>query len=149
MSNKSFNLTQRSSVSQVKQMIVWQKTRMGLGQYFRGITEPCLFGIKGKLPYKTIVCPDLRLGLLRQQGVTGFVEPQTEHSKKPDKMRKMIELVSYPPRIELFARKEYEGWDSWGNQVERSSLFRPGYSPASTRRTSSDDPEHNPISRQD
>ena len=33
-------------------------------------------------------------------------------------MRRMIELVSYEPRLELFARRPVEGWDVWGNQVE-------------------------------
>ena len=32
-------------------------------------------------------------------------------------MRDMIEKVSYAPRIELFARERFEGWDSWGNEV--------------------------------
>ena len=31
------------------------------------------------------------------QGVTGFVEPKREHSRKPETMRKMIERVSYTP----------------------------------------------------
>ena len=35
-----------------KTMITWTKDRFGLGQYFRGITEHCLFGVKGTLPYK-------------------------------------------------------------------------------------------------
>jgi N6-adenosine-specific RNA methylase IME4 len=32
-------------------------------------------------------------------------------------MREMIEKVSYEPRIELFARETFEGWDCWGNEV--------------------------------
>lgn len=45
--------------------ITWVKDRIGLGQYFRGLTEHCLFGVRGKLPYKVI---DGK----RQQGKTGF-----------------------------------------------------------------------------
>ncbi len=30
----------------------------------------------------------------------------------------MIELVSYAPRIEIFAREQFTGWDAWGNEVE-------------------------------
>ena len=44
------------------------------------------------------------------QGVTGFVEPKREHSRKPETMRKMIERVSYTPRIELFACRAAPGW---------------------------------------
>ncbi len=32
----------------------WVLQRVGLGQYFRGITEQCLFGVKGSIPYKVI-----------------------------------------------------------------------------------------------
>lgn len=95
---------------QYKTMITWHKDKMGLGQYFRGITEHCLFGTKGRLPYKTI---DGK----RAQGITGFDAPRTRHSAKPEEMRRMIERVSYGPYIELFARKETPGWDVWGNEV--------------------------------
>lgn len=92
--------------------ITWQKDRFGLGQYYRGITEHCLFAsTKKRLPYKVI-------NGKRAQGVTGFYEPKTVHSRKPDKMREMIEYVSYSPRIELFAREQFNGWDCWGNEVE-------------------------------
>ena len=91
-------------------MITWMKDRIGLGQYFRGLTEHCLFGIRGKLPYKVI---DGK----RQQGKTGFFEEKREHSRKPVQMREMIEKVSYPPFIELFARERFDGLDAWGNEI--------------------------------
>lgn len=91
--------------------ITWKKDRFGLGQYFRGITEDCLFGVKGVLPYKTV---DGK----RQQGVTGFDAPRLKHSQKPEEMRQMIEKVSYPPYIELFARDKTPGWSVWGNEVD-------------------------------
>ena len=90
--------------------IDWIKDKIGLGQYFRGKSESCLFGIKGKLPYKTI---DGK----RAQGVTAFEAVRGVHSEKPGFMRLMIERVSYPPYLELFARKPVEGWDVWGNEV--------------------------------
>ncbi len=34
--------------------IIWIKDKQGLGQYYRGITEHCLFARKGILPYKVI-----------------------------------------------------------------------------------------------
>lgn len=33
-------------------------------------------------------------------------------------MREMIERVSYAPRIELFAREQFDGWDCWGNEIK-------------------------------
>lgn len=92
--------------------ITWMKDKMGLGQYFRGITELCIFARTRKnLPYKTNEAGK------RQQGVTGFYAPRFEHSEKPEEMRKMIEKVSYEPRIELFARKAVNGWDCWGMEA--------------------------------
>lgn len=90
--------------------ITWMKERQGLGQYYRGLTEHCLFARKGMLPYK------LKEGK-RQQGKTGFIERKTVHSHKPEKMFEMIEKVSYPPFYEMFARTEREGWDSMGDQL--------------------------------
>ena len=92
--------------------ITWMKDKVGLGQYYRGITEHCLFATtKKRLPYKMD-------GDKRCQGVTGFCEPKTIHSRKPVKMWEMIEAVSYAPRIELFAREPHDGWDVWGNEVK-------------------------------
>lgn len=92
-------------------LITWNKDRFGLGQYYRGITEHCIFAsTKKRLPYKVTSGK-------RQQGVTGFYEAKTIHSRKPIKMREMIEKVSYEPRIELFARQYIDGWDCWGNEV--------------------------------
>jgi len=90
--------------------ITWAKDRFGLGQYFRGQTEHCLFGIRGYLPYKMIEGK-------RQQGTTLLQAPRREHSRKPDEMRTLIERVSYPPYIELFARATAPGWDTFGKEV--------------------------------
>jgi len=127
--------------------ITWFKDRFGLGQYFRGITEDCLFGVRGMLPYKSE-------NGKRCQGITGFFEKRKEHSRKPETMKRMIEHVScreHTKQIELFARKKrgngqvemfrgangfaggsrtpYENlprfgtpvthysWDAWGNEV--------------------------------
>lgn len=93
-----------------KTIITWGKDKFGLGQYFRGQTEHCLFGVRGNLPYKVVEGK-------RQQGRTLLLAPRREHSQKPDEMRTMIEKVSYEPCIELFARQHVDGWDCWGNEV--------------------------------
>ena len=91
--------------------ITWNKDRISLGQYYRGITEHCLFARRGVLPYK------IKDGK-RQQGVTGFFEKKTIHSKKPELMFKMIEKVSYGPYLELFARTKRSGWTAWGDEIK-------------------------------
>jgi len=87
----------------------------GLGQYFRGLTEHCLFGVKGFLPYK------VNIDNKRQQGKTVILAPRGKYSQKPDVMREMIIKVSDRSgynKIELFAREKTKGWDVWGNEVE-------------------------------
>jgi len=103
----------RSWGFQYKTCITWAKQRIGLGQYFRGRTEQLLFGVRRGLPYKTI---DGK----RQQGVTLITADRKKHSQKPNEAREMIEKVSYPPYLELFARDQIEGWDVWGDEIESS-----------------------------
>ena len=98
-----------------KTMITWVKDRFGLGQYFRGQTEHCIFAVKGFIPYKI----DSGTGK-RCQGTTCFYAKRRNHSEKPEEMRKLIELVSDRSgfnKIELFARKQVNGWDVWGDEV--------------------------------
>jgi len=99
-----------------KTIITWVKTQIGLGQYFRGLSEHCLFGVKGNLPYKTN-------GDFREQGVTAFIAEKTKHSEKPLEMRKMIETVSYPPYLELFARDNFSEWVALGKEVPSKKGF--------------------------
>ncbi len=100
-----------------KTTITWFKDRFGLGQYYRGQTEHCLFGVRGQLPYRTTIDGK------RAQGITAIHAPRARHSAKPSEMRTMIERVSYAPRLELFARRRFEGWDSWGNEVQSDILI--------------------------
>lgn len=94
--------------------ITWNKQgNIGLGQYFRGTTERCLFAVRGSLPYKRGADGK------RMQGRTGFTAPKGRHSAKPSEMREMIERVSYPPHLELFARETFpsEDWRFMGNEI--------------------------------
>lgn len=78
--------------------IVWVKDKFGLGQYFRGKHELLLFSRKGKtLPYRS------------KAEDTIIFAPRKKHSQKPEKQYQKIEAVSYPPYLELFARKKRKG----------------------------------------
>ena len=93
--------------------ITWLKEKIGLGQYYRGRTEHCLFATRGSLKYK------YEAHNKRMQGVTGFRESRGKtHSRKPNRMRVMIERVSRPPYLELFARQAHKGWDTFGNELD-------------------------------
>ena len=70
--------------------------------------ELCLLAIKGKpLKFK------------KKRNIKQLViAERTKHSKKPDEVRnRIVELLGDIPRIELFARKKYGGWDCWGNEI--------------------------------
>ena len=78
----------------------------GLGRWTRGNSEPCFIATKGK-PKRI------------SESVFQIIESKLrEHSRKPDVIRnKIVELVGDLPRIELFARQRFEGWDVWGNET--------------------------------
>ena len=85
----------------------------GLGRWTRGNTEPCLLATKGKPKRKSASVFQL------------IQEPRQEHSRKPAIVRdKIIELVEYLSRIELFARQKTEGWDVWGDEIESDIELR-------------------------
>ena len=98
--------------------IVWVKTGLGIGQYLRGQHELCLFGVRGP----AMMPEDHGVGTVL------FYCPKGAHSRKPEQITNHIERVSPPPRLELFARSPREGWDVWGNQVEKyqTTLFKEG-----------------------
>lgn len=89
--------------------IVWNKTSgVGVGYYFRTYHEICLFGSKGKPAHDTHIFIKSCIS-----------SPRRQHSRKPDEMYELIEKRSAGPYIELFARNTREGWDSWGNEVDK------------------------------
>lgn len=49
-------------------------------------------------------------------GGTCFDWPRAAHSVKPDEFYDLVERLSSGPRLELFARRQRLGWDSWGNE---------------------------------
>ena len=85
--------------------LVWAKNTIGLGYYFRGQHELCLFGKKGQMK------PNSR------SESTLVNAKKTKHSKKPEEFYKKIEAVCSGKKIELFARNTRDGWDVWGNEV--------------------------------
>lgn len=47
------------------------------------------------------------------------IEKARTHSEKPEEFRQMIDsLYTRGNRIELFARREVDGWDTWGNEAQ-------------------------------
>ena len=83
--------------------LTWVKPSIGVGNYFRGSTEQVLFAVKG--------CQ-----LLKRKDVgTHFSAKRGEvHRAKPDEFYSLVESCSYAPYIDVFGRKERDGWSVWG-----------------------------------
>ncbi len=84
----------------------------GIGFYTKSNCEVCLIATKGKPPKASI-----------HHNISQIIETVREvHSKKPDIVKdKIVEFSGDLPRIELFARKQTEGWDVWGNETHKFS----------------------------
>lgn len=101
----------------------WVKTNkksntyfFGQGYWTRPNSEDCLLFVKGK---------SHRIGTRVHQIVESptIISKLQEPSKKPDIIReKIVELMGDLPRIELFARQKYEGWDALGNEIDGKDI---------------------------
>ena len=85
--------------------VTWIKPQLGMGMYYRNTTEHALFGVRGGL--KT----------LARNMPTHIIAPRGKHSENPDEFYEVVDRMSPGPRLDVFARKEREGWDVWGDQV--------------------------------
>lgn len=110
-----------------KSMLVWHKVRKdggsdgrGVGFYFRNVTEPVLFGVRGKL--RTFAPGRRQVNLIATQ--------KREHSRKPDELYPIIEGCSPAPFLELFARYPQAGWTARGNEADPEIVPRGRQYPA-------------------
>ena len=79
----------------------------GMGHWTNSNAELCLLGRRGRLERQA---KDVKQILLA---------PVLGHSRKPPEIReRIVRLLGDIPRIELFARRKFDGWDCWGNEVE-------------------------------
>ena len=102
-----------------KTTLTWVKTsksgkpRPGSGFWIRGATEHALFCVRGRPR-----CPRSRIldGERIPLYTTAILAPRTRHSEKPARSYVMMEDLGAAPRLELFARRRREGWETWGNE---------------------------------
>jgi N6-adenosine-specific RNA methylase IME4 len=78
---------------------------LGFGGAYVPTTEHVLFARRGR---------DIRL---RRWDSTWFDFKRGAHSAKPEAFLDMVEQVSPGPRLEMFARRNRLGWDTWGNEA--------------------------------
>lgn len=97
--------------------IIWGLRNPGLGQFMANDHEPVLVAVRGSLAFPK----GHALGgvhFWRQlYRVTASGMPGKVHSAKPLAFLDFVEQVSPAPRLELFARSQRLGWDTWGDEA--------------------------------
>lgn len=90
-----------------KASFVWDKVAHNMGHYNSVRHELLLVATRGSCQ------PDVRKLFDSVQTIE-----RGEHSEKPEEFRQIIDTI-YPhgPRIELFARRQAQGWEAFGNEV--------------------------------
>lgn len=87
-------------------VLTWCKAPMGLGMggAYALTTEFVIFARRGSLK------------ALSRVDSSWWQWKRGPHSAKPEAFLDMVERVSPAPRLEMFARRNRLGWDTWGNQ---------------------------------
>lgn len=80
---------------------------MGTGYWTRANPEMCLLFTRGK-PKR------LSAGVEKL-----IMSPRREHSRKPDEIYSRIEALVGGPYLEMFARQQWPGWQTWGNETTK------------------------------
>ena len=84
---------------------IWNKMNHNPGKYTLSNCELCLIFKRGRIPTPR--------GVRNIQQLINI--PRGKHSEKPTEISEAIKkMFPYHKRIELFARRKVEGWDSWG-----------------------------------
>ena len=88
-------------------LLTWCKrpNGLGLGGTYSLTTEHVLFAWRGQCD------------ALAREDSTWWLWKRGRHSAKPEAFLDMVERVSPAPRLELFARRNRLGWDTWGNEA--------------------------------
>jgi N6-adenosine-specific RNA methylase IME4 len=88
--------------------VCWVKGSFGLGQYFRGQHELCLFGVRGRgFSVRS-----------NNRSISSVLKcPKGPHSAKPEDFYAMVEKRSEGPFLEMFARQRRSNWTVWGDEI--------------------------------
>lgn len=98
--------------------IIWGLRNPGLGaRAAANDHEPILVARRGRARLDAAV----PLGVVFWRQVYGYDEqaraPFKVHSAKPDGLQDLVEQVSPGPYLELYARRQRLGWDTWGDEA--------------------------------
>jgi N6-adenosine-specific RNA methylase IME4 len=97
------------------QLLVWDKPPMGIGfgGMFTSTTEFVLLARRGSARRQNAQRHDSSWFGWSRPYENGHIA----HSAKPDAFLDLVEQVSPGPYLELFARRQRLGWDTWGNEA--------------------------------
>lgn len=86
-------------------VLTWVKDRMGIGKWLRSQSEYCVMAVKGH--------PLINL----TNETTVLNAKNTGHSVKPEEFYAMVDKLCIGRKLDYFARKNRDGWDTFGAQV--------------------------------
>ncbi|BAT56697.1 adenine-specific DNA methyltransferase DmnA (plasmid) [Nostoc sp. NIES-3756] len=103
----------------LKTILTWEKvtkdgtkTHLGTGHWLRNCTEHCALAVRGNV--KAFA------GCTLSNQSTILHAPRREHSRKPSSFFELVDnLCSNMTKLEVFARESRQGWDSWGDEVNK------------------------------
>lgn len=91
-----------------KTNFIWDKIKHNMGHYNSVRHELLLIATKGSCMPDNVQLFDS----------VQSIERTDRHSEKPEEFRKIIEtLYTYGNKLEMFARKQVEGWEVFGNEL--------------------------------
>lgn len=93
---------------------VWRKPNFGAGDYPRIGHETCAIYRRGRGSLRPGHRQDVHSVQTWAQDYSN--NSGKKHSAKPDGLQDLLEQAHYGPYLEMFARRERFGWDTWGNQ---------------------------------
>ncbi|MEH1861982.1 MAG: MT-A70 family methyltransferase [Nostoc sp.] len=103
---------------ELKTILTWEKvskkgtTRIGTGHWLRNSTEHCILAVRGHV---TSFSHSKKL----TNEPTILKAPRREHSRKPEEFYELVNHLCNGTKLEMFARQKREGWDVWGNEIDK------------------------------
>ena len=94
-----------------RNLLVWDKQMMGMGNLFRMRCEFCLVAIKGKPVFRDV------------HNLEDIIEEKRrEHSRKPEAFYEMVNTLCIGRKLDYFSRTQREGWEVFGNDTGKFSV---------------------------
>src|SRR5579883_130287 len=103
---------------ELKTILTWEKVskkgtpRIGTGHWLRNCTEHCILAVRGNVS-------SFSYSKKLTNESTILKAPRREHSRKPEEFYNLVDRLCNGTKLEMFARQKREGWDVWGNEVDK------------------------------